>query len=243
MGDHPRSRGVYWGNQVREPEIDGSSPLARGLLATTYCAEADLGIIPARAGFTHKHSSFVRKVSDHPRSRGVYTGNPVEARPELGSSPLARGLLAVATIMLRDVGIIPARAGFTRQRLILVIRAGDHPRSRGVYPTPVVSLLEIMGSSPLARGLRWHTAVNGQCSGIIPARAGFTETDHRSGRKSRDHPRSRGVYSFLTLSRDALPGSSPLARGLRHKGTQRCTAYGIIPARAGFTKVYLGGIT
>ena len=73
------------------------------------------------------------------------------------------------------VGIIPARAGFTAD-----IRWGgshhrDHPRSRGVYH--VISTLRpyLAGSSPLARGLLIRfPRIQGQ-SGIIPARAGFTD--------------------------------------------------------------------
>ena len=38
---------------------------------------------------------------------------------------------------------------------------------------------------------------------------------------------------------DDLPGSSPLARGLRHQPADRRDGPGIIPARAGFTKLFL----
>ena len=91
------------------------------------------------------------------------------------------------------------------------------------------------GSSPLARGLRvrvfeWCAGV-----GIIPARAGFTETTLYMPVWLEDHPRSRGVYwgcwGWLVL----VWGSSPLARGLRrvNLGLERLDR--IIPARAGFT--------
>ena len=50
-----------------------------------------------------------------------------------GSSPLARGLLNTARRYAPTIGIIPARAGFTRRRPVLAPLAGDHPRSRGVY--------------------------------------------------------------------------------------------------------------
>ena len=51
---------------------------------------------------------------DHPRSRGVYEC-VVRAGPALtGSSPLARGLQGVLLLRVEQVGIIPARAGFTR---------------------------------------------------------------------------------------------------------------------------------
>ncbi len=71
------------------------------------------------------------------------------------------------------------------------------------------------GSSPLARGLR-----TGRC----PTR-----------RWCRDHPRSRGVYSFEATGEPGKEGSSPLARGLPSPGWVVPAHGGIIPARAGFT--------
>ena len=50
-----------------------------------------------------------------------------------GSSPLARGLLQDVARAGHTGGIIPARAGFTTAPVQDVARAGDHPRSRGVY--------------------------------------------------------------------------------------------------------------
>ena len=51
---------------------------------------------------------------DHPRSRGVYTRSPAPPRAAAGSSPLARGLPSTPTNLGLETGIIPARAGFTR---------------------------------------------------------------------------------------------------------------------------------
>ena len=115
--DHPRSRGVY--TATRRPRVRawGSSPLARGLPGG-----GPRGRVPQA------------RVRDHPRSRGVY---PEGLRPGLdsrGSSPLARGLPRRAAVGHGGRGIIPARAGFTRAKPAQVVRAGDHPRSRGVYP-------------------------------------------------------------------------------------------------------------
>ena len=76
-------------------------------------------------------------------------------------------------------------------------------------------------------------------SGIIPARAGFTGSTATFRVTVEDHPRSRGVYgSILRACHDAA-GSSPLARGLRGVGGPRPGRPGIIPARAGFTRVIL----
>ena len=51
-----------------------------------------------------------------------------------------------------------------------------------------------------------------------------------------DHPRSRGVYVYVSLGNMTLEGSSPLARGLRGGSAPPQGADRIIPARAGFTR-------
>ena len=111
--DHPRSRGVY---HYLEDHMDLESR-----------------IIPARAGFTSQYNPVSLGTKDHPRSRGVYA--TVENLPHgcEGSSPLARGLLHVFADAVPCAWIIPARAGFTGYGDPLLLRAWDHPRSRGVY--------------------------------------------------------------------------------------------------------------
>ena len=90
-------------------------------------------IIPARAGFTpHRPRQFLPD-RDHPRSRGVYLRPSVWQRTLIGSSPLARGLPDGAILVIRTIGIIPARAGFTLARHDTPHGRRDHPRSRGVY--------------------------------------------------------------------------------------------------------------
>ena len=91
----------------------GSSPLARGLRSAALSAVCTRGIIPARAGFTVRLIGDRRGAGDHPRSRGVYPPGPISMSQQVGSSPLARGLLPVGVPDADRLGIIPARAGFT----------------------------------------------------------------------------------------------------------------------------------
>ena len=111
--DHPRSRGVYERELLREPGTHGSSPLARGLRSVTATRWSGRGIIPARAGFTGMGVMVSIGSPDHPRSRGVYGARPWCARPRRGSSPLARGLHRRGPAPRPPARIIPARAGFT----------------------------------------------------------------------------------------------------------------------------------
>ena len=111
--DHPRSRGVYWLAVADAVGAPGSSPLARGLLLVRELLPRLVRIIPARAGFTRAPGAGPVDSPDHPRSRGVYGWHRDYGRRLAGSSPLARGLRERAPEVLVDLGIIPARAGFT----------------------------------------------------------------------------------------------------------------------------------
>ena len=193
----------------------GSSPLARGLPAGASAVYCQAWIIPARAGFTQPRASMSSGGPDHPRSRGVYKGEFYPCKPDVGSSPLARGLPAVGGLDDPIVRIIPARAGFTGRQPVRRRPGWDHPRSRGVYLRVARCTGPALGSSPLARGLQSWYQRTVKVAGIIPARAGFTAGAHVIGRTQK--------------------GSSPLARGLHDEREPSSHLWGIIPARAGLT--------
>ena len=212
--DHPRSRGVYTAPVLQVSRADGSSPLARGLHGAGPPGLAGRRIIPARAGFTRRPRGILVHPRDHPRSRGVYFLVILIGRCGAGSSPLARGLRGPSQLRVPAGRIIPARAGFTALWPCKEIYWWDHPRSRGVYAMLQHMATESPGSSPLARGLQvLHRDVENLYR-IIPARAGFTVWSVLTGRLTRDHPRSRGVYGTLGGTHGDCYGSSPLARGL-----------------------------
>ena len=213
--DHPRSRGVYEEEAHRLRIRAGSSPLARGL--RDWCAVSGRGarIIPARAGFTPAPICSAPRTPDHPRSRGVYFSAAAGFSASTGSSPLARGLLRVGHIRRVVPRIIPARAGFTQSTGQNHHPGRDHPRSRGVYNGAAVLSPTIGGSSPLARGLPIAYQDCRYETGIIPARAGFTQNEATLAMWGGDHPPSRGVYSPSSSHCFVSRGSSPLARGLR----------------------------
>ena len=199
MRDHPRSRGVYDISGTKYDPRPGSSPLARGLPPRGEPRGLGPGIIPARAGFTGAGGDRGPGQGDHPRSRGVYS-KPLTIRiSNVGSSPLARGLLSSSSDVNVLIAIIPARAGFTSEPRRPGTCPGDHPRSRGVYQDQQDRRARCGRSSPLARGLHRGQAGGGHRLPIIPARAGFTWPSRPPPSRSGDHPRSRGVYTCGSL--------------------------------------------
>ena len=192
-------------------------------------------IIPARAGFTSPTRASKSIFWDHPRSRGVYIPFTCWAACRSGSSPLARGLLGNAVLIIKRRRIIPARAGFTQCSIMKVRAYTDHPRSRGVYPRCSSIAFMAPGSSPLARGLLFTVNSYNDGGRIIPARAGFTRSRPGPECACKDHPRSRGVYAQIISEQSTFTGSSPLARGLLCILVPKEANLRIIPARAGFT--------
>ena len=233
--DHPRSRGVYGVEALHHRRWPRSSPLARGLLVPGQEGDRRRAIIPARAGFTQASSRTPTPPSDHPRSRGVYVQYEIGTIPAGRSSPLARGLQRARMDARQGEAIIPARAGFTAISTLKAHNYDDHPRSRGVYCTGRSWMRPAARSSPLARGLREDDVVDGVADAIIPARAGFTPSPRRAGRRLGDHPRSRGVYLDGGGNPVNETRSSPLARGLPEPYYSPHRRQTIIPARAGFT--------
>ena len=152
-------------------------------------------IIPAHAGSTANPYDTAVQIRDHPRSRGEHLQ---EGRADIevrGSSPLTRGALGDATILLPCGGIIPAHAGSTRFALRRLAVAGDHPRSRGEHGGTLSIQGHGQGSSPLTRGAPNATEVQSQAYRIFPAHAGSTTRLAPTRMVTWDHPRSRGEHA------------------------------------------------
>ena len=219
-----------------------------------------------RAHHPHPARSFPHHRAD-PRLWTASSGEKgsVFATPDPSrSSPLARNL----RLLQIEAGPHNARV-FNRPVISRLVQGS--PTSTPVIPyavsgvTPARARFTVpllfrqrrwRGSSPLARGLQERGVPGGSAVRIIPARAGFTRGSRRGSHRSRDHPRSRGVYSATGGPRTApagssplargLPpwdeyidwdsrGSSPLARGLHDQREVTLEVTRIIPARAGFT--------
>ena len=93
--DHPRMRGVHFFVNPFFLSHSGSSPHARGPLMPFGTSRKDPGIIPACAGSTVIAIRIALRRKDHPRMRGVHQMGHLIISQSTGSSPHARGPLAL----------------------------------------------------------------------------------------------------------------------------------------------------
>ena len=96
-----------------------------------------------------------------------------------------------------DFGLIPARAGSTvfQVRFHSVSRA--HPRPCGEHCLATMPREVGEGSSPPVRGARRNESLSSHCAGLIPARAGSTESISAMNKHIGAHPRPCGEHGFI----------------------------------------------
>ena len=211
-------------------------PRSRGEnLASTPPCVCLCRLIPAHAGKTPRRQEGHLTRPAHPRSRGE-NAHPYRVGDQAqGSSPLTRGKPVLAAALAGCVGLIPAHAGKTTERMDRDRLASAHPRSRGenAYVTGADNLCS--GSSPLTRGKPRPAPAHPVRFGLIPAHAGKTLGPSVVTAMIGAHPRSRGENRCGAGDCHAPNGSSPLTRGkLGFLGVPG-PAWGLIPAHAGKT--------
>ena len=159
-----------------------------------------------------------------------------------GSSPHTRGARASHDAAMASSWIIPAYAGSTNTDPAPTPAAGDHPRIRGEHGSGRRCRPGGVGSSPHTRGAPKRPGRLTRPGGIIPAYAGSTpaRVSRRSG--SPDHPRIRGEHAPARSRAAGMVGSSPHTRGARLDSLRVEDAVRIIPAYAGSTGEFGGGV-
>ena len=133
--DHPRGCGEHSPSIGAIMSRSGSSPRMRGARPRSPGANSRGRIIPADAGSTFPASSFVRKVSDHPRGCGEHLYLILKWVGLAGSSPRMRGARCSAGCAGPAGRIIPADAGSTQTVLWNPTGHKDHPRGCGEHAT------------------------------------------------------------------------------------------------------------
>ncbi len=151
--------------------------------------------IPAGAGNTLYFSPFNKLRAVYPRWRGEHSVAATPVVPLPGLSPLARGTRKLRRPAPAARRFIPAGAGNTNKALTGDITLTVYPRWRGEHKARNFYSALDPGLSPLARGTQC-----GRFRGIvrrrfIPAGAGNTSSDAKSGAAKSVYPRWRGEHS------------------------------------------------
>ncbi len=156
---HPRVRGEGEGSYRLAANGAGSSPRARGRLIAGQRVRATRRFIPACAGKARSPRRTTRSGSVHPRVRGEGSNNPQLRLFKAGSSPRARGRLRRPYRPPHRGRFIPACAGKAQAINATSGINTVHPRVRGEGKSWSQRRLRWHGSSPRARGRRFHLTI------------------------------------------------------------------------------------
>ena len=156
-GAHPRAGGENDTLSNGQWLLAGSSPRGRGKPGGLVRGPHARRLIPARAGKTVSPLIGIPPALAHPRAGGENPGTgPVPAQPD-GSSPRGRGKRRGAPRMSSPLGLIPARAGKTRQARLGTGPDPAHPRAGGENARALGRGFPQVGSSPRGRGKHFLT--------------------------------------------------------------------------------------
>ena len=198
-------------------------------------------LIPACAGSTRVRLGVWRWGRAHPRMRGEHIVAARMASWAVGSSPHARGAHRWHLLVGGGGRLIPACAGSTGVPLDPWCPVRAHPRMRGEHCFPDCTTHRPRGSSPHARGAPVRGRLHGPVQRLIPACAGSTRPRPSASSAASAHPRMRGEHCVRVRDESGVGGSSPHARGARHRQDGRCDQGGLIPACAGSTLIVVSG--
>ena len=153
-----------------------------------------------------------------------------------GSSPRGRGKRVRQLPDRPPKRLIPARAGKTNGPTSMGRTRAAHPRAGGENPSSCWHGWAGRGSSPRGRGKPGDVNQRSASIGLIPARAGKTDTTIPVPSASTAHPRAGGENPRSTSPCRRGGGSSPRGRGKRVAVFYGLLLGGLIPARAGKTE-------
>ncbi len=230
---HPRVRGEQKEHALIAARHIGSSPRARGTVATATRAPTSSRFIPACAGNSAGSCSDAASPTVHPRVRGEQCGRAFQPSLGSGSSPRARGTARTSSHRGSVGRFIPACAGNSGEPAASTLSNTVHPRVRGEqtsWPHPARGLC---GSSPRARGTALAGFVLSFPGRFIPACAGNRAAAEAVSAGHAVHPRVRGEQVSAGLCSQRLHGSSPRARGTGLPARARWRSQRFIPACAG----------
>ncbi|SCQ46912.1 Hypothetical protein PFR_JS7-2_1904 [Propionibacterium freudenreichii] len=185
----------------------------RGERAPSGCFPVGPRITPAYAGRTPQSRPVVFAGSDHPRVCGENGFSWLESfRPD-GSPPRMRGEPGHDASELVDVGITPAYAGRTIQKLLPIFADTDHPRVCGENHRAASRWGPSCGSPPRMRGEPRRPGSRPAPPRITPAYAGRTPDVMVPATPAGDHPRVCGENHPVRNRNAVQQGITPAYAG------------------------------
>ena len=169
---HPRRRGEHQRVIPCPCQTLGSSPQARGTLTDGLPVHVFDRFIPAGAGNTRGRGLARRLRAVHPRRRGEHNSSESLYHDFVGSSQQARGTRRCGAWDDSRWRFIPAGAGNTPVHGDTARTRPVHPRRRGEHNAMKAVYLEVIGSSPQARGTPGRHRLRGQRRRFHPRRRG-----------------------------------------------------------------------
>ena len=178
---HPRACGENSQHEAFMYPRLGSSPRVRGKHRVAGLRHVPGRLIPARAGKTPHIISTRPPPRAHPRACGENNRGSRAPCIVPGSSPRVRGKLEPGPVREGSSGLIPARAGKTRNSPNLGLLGRAHPRACGENQRTLRYPRHQAGSSPRVRGKQAPCGSGEHPPRLIPARAGKTPSAGPNG--------------------------------------------------------------
>ena len=197
--DHPRPCGKDLPTEPAPDDEGGSPPPVRERQPSEKHTGATIRITPARAGKTHRYDCQSQPCQDHPRPCGKDAAEAVICAALSGSPPPVRERLQSFCGSFVNLGITPARAGKTCQRLRTRTVPRDHPRPCGKDSRTEEHCRNERGSPPPVRERPCSHRFPPHRPRITPARAGKTLSIHIDEDIRQDHPRPCGKDFAIAL--------------------------------------------
>ena len=151
--------------------------------------------------------------SRKPRTCGEKCCTLLQQHGPGGSPPRMRGKGCCKHLMILVDGIIPAHAGKSSVRELLLIVSRDHPRMCREKGSFIILSEGMIGLPPRVRGKVTQAVFQPVQLGITPACAGKSCPPLFLFVLSRDHPRMCGEKYFLVEMPRTSLGSPPRMRG------------------------------
>ena len=176
---------------------------------------------------------------DHPRICGEKAKITIRFRLVQGSPPHMRGKALIIVNKAIPPGITPAYAGKRGFLLVQVIPPWDHPRICGEKVLLCSQRIANRGSPPHMRGKGRTNSPEWEKTGITPAYAGKSNRQTYRTYSPRDHPRICGEKHSTGILPPTFLGSPPHMRGKGELRRKSSTPFGITPAYAGKSFIFL----